>query len=95
MVWEERFYAEPKDIFSIRLTCRKCQASSTIPLGDREYIPETCSYCHEGWFTKGSTDHKYLTWLLQSLIGLRRRDTDALCNIHFELPGHLNMPNGT
>lgn len=92
MVWEERFYAEPKDILSIRLKCNKCESVTTIPLGARDYVPEECSYCHEEWFQRGSGDLATLTKLLFSLHTLRERGNDALCSIHFEFPGKLNMP---
>jgi len=95
MVWEERFYAEPKDVISIRIKCRNCEGASSIPLrGSDHYLPETCAQCRERWFLPGSSDHKMVTWLLQSLNGLKQRDEKVTCDIHFELPGHLNMPNG-
>jgi hypothetical protein len=50
MVWEERFLATPDDVISLRLTCIKCNASINLPWGDREYVPDTCPYCSEGWF---------------------------------------------
>jgi ribosomal protein S27AE len=92
MVWEERLFAEPKDVISIRLTCGRCNASLNLPWGDREYVPDTCPYCNEGWFKAGSSDRKFITWLIQSMNGLRQRGSDASCGVHFELPGRLNMP---
>ena len=94
MVWEERFYAEPKDIISVRLTCMKCQSATTLPFDQGEYIPETCPICKEGWLLGGSSDYQKVGWLLQSLNALSERSDKALCKIHIELPGHLNMPNG-
>jgi hypothetical protein len=92
MVWEERFYAEPKDISAIRLTCKECQSSTAIPIGTREYVPESCAYCKTQWFDKASTDFQLVGWLLQGLSGLKQRKAGAACGIHLELPGHINMP---
>jgi hypothetical protein len=93
MVWEERFFAELKDIISIRLMCMKCQSATTLPFGQGQYVPETCPICHEGWLHSGSSDHQKVVQLLQSLNALRDRNEKAMCKIHIELPGHLNMPN--
>ena len=30
MVWQERYYAEPKDILSFRLTCKRCDGNATV-----------------------------------------------------------------
>ena len=92
MVWEERFYAAPKDISSIRLTCIHCKSSTAIPIEMREYVPEACGCCSKPWFDKGGNDFQLVGWLLQSLSGLKNRTATANCGIHLELPGHLNMP---
>lgn len=89
MVWEERFYAEPKDIISIRLTCKKCFASSTIPLRGNDTVHSACSYCHEQLLPGGSSDFKAIHRLLEGLNTLRQREKDAACEIHLELPGKL------
>jgi len=93
MVWEERFYAKPKDILSIRLKCRKCEGALIIPLtGDSDYIPESCPYCRESWLHSGSQDYNTIHHLIQSLKGLRQRSEKAQCDLYFELPGSLNVP---
>ena len=93
MVWEERFFADLKDIISIRLMCMKCQSATTLPFGQGQYVPETCPICKEGWLQGGSSDHQKVGWLLQSLNALRDRSDKAMCKIHIELPGHLNVPD--
>lgn len=92
MVWEERFYAAPKDIISIRLTCKKCGAASTLPLRGNDTIHSACSYCSEQLLPHGSSDYRAVHYLLQSLNTLKQRDEKASCEIHLELPGALNMP---
>lgn len=92
MVWQERYYAEPKDIISIRLTCKKCEATSTIPIRGNDTIHSACSYCREQLLPDGSSDYQAVRWLLQSLNALRQRTGKAACEIHLELPGDLNMP---
>jgi hypothetical protein len=93
MVWEERFLAKPEDVISIRLTCSKCEASINLPWGDREYVPEVCVYCSESWFKAGSSERNFIKELIQSLNGLRQRGSDGSCQVHFELPGRMNMPD--
>lgn len=93
MVWQDRYYAEPKDILSIRLTCKRCDGDANVPIGAKDYLPEACPYCHEGWFTRGSSDLEHLAGLVQALKALRQRGKDALCKIHFVLPRDINMPD--
>ena len=95
MVEEERFYAGAKDIISIRITCGKCHGSSSIPLRGDNHIQSACAYCNEDLLPYGSSDYKAVHLLLQSLNTLKQREENAGCEIHFELPGSLNMPDDT
>lgn len=84
MTLQERILAEPQDILAIRLTCT-CGSSLNMPIGEREYVPEACPYCHEAWFAKGSTDHQYLRWLMDAIGALRKRGPEVQCHVHLEL----------
>jgi hypothetical protein len=92
MVWEERYLAEPNDVLSIRIVCTKCGGSTSIPFGEKDYVPEACSYCHQQWFGRGSIDLNKVNRFIDGIRGLRERGDDAGCRICMELPGHLNMP---
>ena len=92
MTLQERLLVEPRDIESVRLTC-KCGASLNIPLKEREYVTGACPYCNEGWFERGTSDHKFLTLLLQSIIGLKNRGAEVACQIHLELNPITKRPS--
>jgi hypothetical protein len=92
MTFQERILAELKDIEAVRLTCR-CGASLNIPVLEREYVPEACPYCKEAWFGRGTSDHKFLTWLLQAIIGLKNRGQEVFCQIHLELNPTTKRPS--
>ena len=95
MVEEERFYAGAKNIISIRITCGKCHGSFSISLCGNNHIQSACAYCNEHLLPYGSSDYKAVHHLLQSLNTLKQREDNAGCEIHFELPGSLNMPGDT
>lgn len=93
MVWEERFYAEPKDVLAIRIVCTECEASLSFPFGATNYVPERCPYCPSQWFSKGSMDLQKVNRLIDGIKGLRERGNDSLCKIAMELRGDLKAPD--
>lgn len=94
MVWEERFYAAPKDIISIRITCKKCHSSSTIPLRGQSTVHSACAYCKDDLLPDGSSDYRAVQQLAHYLNTLKERGEKANCDIHLELTGDLNMADG-
>lgn len=85
MTLQDRPYAKPSEIRAIRLTCRKCMASIDISPTERGYVPDTCPYCKEVWFQRGSGEFTQLTRLIQALDWLNDRGNEARCRIHFEV----------
>lgn len=85
MTLQNRPYAKPNEIRAIRLTCQKCAASINISPTEREYVPDTCPYCKEVWFQRGSREFTQLTRLIQALDWLNNRGNEAPCHIHFEV----------
>jgi len=45
MTTQTRRFIELKDILALRFDCRKCGASVSVPFGDCQRIPSSCSNC--------------------------------------------------
>ncbi len=90
MTIKHQYLAEPSDVLAIILTCQQCHVSLSMPIGQRECLPDDCPSCHKGWFLRGSNDRKILTDLLQGLAELQGRGKDAPCQIYLE----ILPPNG-
>jgi hypothetical protein len=85
MTAQDRPYAKPYQIRAIRLTCRNCAATINLSPTSREYVPETCPYCKQGWFQRDSKGFTHLTKLIQALDWLTDDGNDNPCHVHFEV----------
>ncbi len=92
MTLQKRYLAEPADILTVRLYCYKCTGAAHIPLTGPGDLPDSCPYCHENWFIRGTPDQQSsrqsILSLIQALRALKERGEKAIFQVQLE----LNLP---
>lgn len=80
-----RLLIEIQDIEALRLTCQRCQVSTSYPLAGVSNMEFTCPACSQGFFERGSADRKAFESFISALPALAARTKDAKALLQLEL----------
>lgn len=83
MTLQKRFVIGPKDVLAIRLTCKHCKASVSIPPSEFKCVRDACANCREQLFHGDSTKIG-LEQLIAGLADLQKCSDDMGWSVHLE-----------